>query len=260
MSAVPYTFANNYGNIPLSELDTNFANCKAFADTAGLVTINAQPAITSVGTLTTLSVAGNIVAANLVGNVTATTYKGTSVSVTGNITGGNIVTGGSVTATGNVDSNQMTVNTSIGLGGQLDAVGNISAGNVLTVGIVSAVGSVSTSANVISNNISAINSLRGNLIVNPPVYANITANATTYSLSTTNSLNILIANNTGYTVTLDMPAVQQNGQICQFAVHGNTMTLAAGIGNILPTFAGSATVGTSFKYVYNTSDSNWYKI
>jgi hypothetical protein len=260
MSAVPYTFAENTGNIPLSELDANFANCKAFANTAGYVTINAQPAITSVGTLTTLSVSGNIVAANLVGNVNATSYTGTSVSVTGNVTGGNIVTSGIISATGWFYGNQVTLASDIGLGGEINAVGNISAGNVLTAGIVSAVGIIYTNANVVSNNISAINSIRGNLIVNPPVYSNITANATTQSLSTTNSLNILIANNTGYTITLNMPEVQQDGQICQFAVHGNTMTLVAGIGNVLPTFAGSATVGTSFKYVYNTSNGNWYKI
>ena len=46
MSAVPYTFADNTGNIPLSELDANFANCKAFANTAGYVTANAQANIT----------------------------------------------------------------------------------------------------------------------------------------------------------------------------------------------------------------------
>ena len=70
MSAVPYTFANNTGNIPLSELDANFANVKAFANTAGYVTANAQANITSVGTLTTLSVSGNITGNYIIGNIT----------------------------------------------------------------------------------------------------------------------------------------------------------------------------------------------
>jgi hypothetical protein len=58
MSTVPYIFANSIGNIPLSELDSNFANVKAQVDSANVVSNNAQPAITSVGTLTALTVNG----------------------------------------------------------------------------------------------------------------------------------------------------------------------------------------------------------
>jgi hypothetical protein len=253
MSAVPYTFAENTGNIPLSELDANFANCKAFANTAGYVTINAQPAITSVGTLTTLSVSGNIVAANLVGNVSATSYTGTSVSVTGNVTGGNIVTSGIISATGWFYGNQVTLASDMGLGGEINAVGNVSAGNVLTAGIVSATGNV-TGGNILTTG----QSLRL-LDVVLPNYVTVTV-TNTYTLSSTNSINILIANNTGYTATLNMPTSPRDGQICNFAVSGNTMTLAVGTGNVLPTFAGSTTVGTGYRYVYRVSDTNWYRI
>jgi hypothetical protein len=97
MSAVPYTFANNTGNIPLSELDANFANVKAFANTAGYVTANAQANITSVGTLTTLSVSGNITGNYIIGNITGNIN---SSNVTGsNITGGNITSGNIVVTT-----------------------------------------------------------------------------------------------------------------------------------------------------------------
>jgi hypothetical protein len=58
---VPYTFANQTGTIPLSELDANFAAIPNFANTAATVTTGAQPNITSIGTLTTLSVTGNTV-------------------------------------------------------------------------------------------------------------------------------------------------------------------------------------------------------
>jgi hypothetical protein len=58
MSTVPYIFANVSGNIPLSELDSNFANVKARVDSANVVTDSAQPTITSVGTLTALTVNG----------------------------------------------------------------------------------------------------------------------------------------------------------------------------------------------------------
>ena len=71
-----------------------------FAATAGTVTTNAQPNITSVGILTALSVSGNITAANFIGNVTG--------NITGNVTNAlhanvadlaNAVAGANVTGT-----------------------------------------------------------------------------------------------------------------------------------------------------------------
>jgi hypothetical protein len=58
---VPYTFANQTGAIPLSELDANFASVPNFANVANTVSNNSQPNITSVGILTSLSVTGNTV-------------------------------------------------------------------------------------------------------------------------------------------------------------------------------------------------------
>jgi hypothetical protein len=113
-------------------------------------------------------------------------------------------------------------------------------------------------------NVVASGNITGNIVsssraVQSVNYANITATGT-YSLSSTKSINVLIANNTGYTATLNMPSTPIDGQICNFAIHGNTVTLAVGTGNVLPTFAGSTTVGTGFRYVYRTSNSSWYKI
>jgi len=100
------------------------------ATTAGTVTTAAQPNITSVGTLTSVTVTGNVDAGNvnatLIGDVTGNvsgsaataTTAGTvttaaqpnitsvgtltSVTVTGNVAGGNLTTAGQVVATGNV--------------------------------------------------------------------------------------------------------------------------------------------------------------
>jgi hypothetical protein len=58
---VPYTFANQTGAIPLSELDANFAAVPNFANVANTVNNNSQPNITSVGVLNSLSVTGNTV-------------------------------------------------------------------------------------------------------------------------------------------------------------------------------------------------------
>jgi len=75
----------------------------------GTLSTNAQPNVTSVGTLTSVSVSGN---ANI-GNI----GTGGLVTATGNINGGNIITAGLVTATG-----------------------NLSAGNIITAGLVTATG------------------------------------------------------------------------------------------------------------------------
>jgi hypothetical protein len=214
MSTVPYIFAGDTGNIPLSQLDVNFANVKASAD---YVIANAQANITSVGTLTALSVSGNILVA---GNVSA---------------GGNVIIG------------------NVAMTGQGNIAGNVSAGNVLTIGLITATGNI-TGGNIITTGVSS-----RYIDVSVPVYTIITATGT-YSLSITNSINILIANNTGYTATLNMPTAPRNGQICNFTVSGNVVTLAVGTGTVIPTFAGSTSVGTGYRYVYRLSNTSWYRI
>ena len=64
-----YIFSSQTGPIPLYELDANFAIVPNYANTAGVVTGNAQPNINSVGTLGTLTVTGNVVGANIIGTV-----------------------------------------------------------------------------------------------------------------------------------------------------------------------------------------------
>ena len=60
---------------------------------------------------TTVSVTGNITGGNILGgaNVNATLFTGTTVSVTGNITGGNINTAGVVSASGNITGGNVNV-------------------------------------------------------------------------------------------------------------------------------------------------------
>ena len=65
MSQVPYIFADDTGNIPLSHLDANFANVKSAAD---FVIANVQANITQVGRLNGLNVLGEARADFFVGN------------------------------------------------------------------------------------------------------------------------------------------------------------------------------------------------
>ena len=168
---VPYTFVNESSPILLSQLDANIAATPNYANTAGNVTNAAQANITSVGTLTALSVSGNINSGNLrttgaisaTGNIAAGniatggavsvfgTVTGSSFTTTGTITAGNVSTGGLVSAIGNI------------IGGNVTTTGRISAqGNVLAQGIVSAVGNIVTDANFVGN---FLGNITGNLSV-----------------------------------------------------------------------------------------------
>ena len=104
----------------------NVSGAVSSATTAGTVTTNAQPNITSVGTLTSLTATGNIAGGNL-------TTAG-ALSVTGNANLGNLGTGGLITATGNVSGGNLTT------GGVVSATGNVSGGNLTTAGVLTVTG------------------------------------------------------------------------------------------------------------------------
>ena len=142
------------------------------AGTATTVTANAQSNITSVGILTSLSVQGNIEAANYItnglvsvfGNVTANGFSGngaslyslTGTAVTGTVPFANVA----VTISANAQPNI----TSVGTLTTVTVTGNTQSGNLLTAGNVSATGNV-YGANIIADNISTTgNVYSGNTI------------------------------------------------------------------------------------------------
>ena len=133
MTQVPYTFGTESSPIPLSQLDANFAVTPQFANTAGNVVNAIQANITGVGTLTALSVSGNIDGGNL-----RTTG---SVSATGNIAAGNIATGGAVSAFGTVTGGGFITTGNVTCG---NILGNIVASNITASGSTSVTGNIST--------------------------------------------------------------------------------------------------------------------
>jgi len=76
---------------------------------------------------------------------------GTTLSVTGNTTGGNLLTGGQVSATGNVIGANFIGNVIPPAGGAVSTTGNISGGNILTGGLISATGTITSAANITGN-------------------------------------------------------------------------------------------------------------
>ena len=142
----------------------------------GTLATAAQPNVTSLGTLSSLSVSGNanvgnIGATNLVGTLTTAsqtniTAVGTlaSLSVTANANIGNIGTAGSITSTGNVIAGNVYANSGIGGFTTLSASGNVNGANInattysvtgVTTGI-SASGSVQGDATALTTAINIV--------------------------------------------------------------------------------------------------------
>jgi hypothetical protein len=94
---------------------------------------------------------GNVVITTNISNTVAT-FTGTGANITGyttvsgNVTGGNILTAGQVSATGNVTGANFIGNVIPPAGSNITTTGNITGGNVLTGGLVSATGTVTGSS------------------------------------------------------------------------------------------------------------------
>ena len=82
----------------------------------------------------------------------------------------------------------------------------------------------------------------------------------TVNLSVIESLNILLVNSPGLTLTLQFPTSPIDHQVCQFTTLTNTVTIVAGSGTFNPVYSGAPVAGFSITYVYHTEDSTWYKI
>ena len=73
---------------------------------------------------------------------------GTTLSVTGNITGGNLNTGAQVVATGNITGGNIVTAGLVTASGTITSTANVVGGNIRTVGLVSASGNITSAGNV----------------------------------------------------------------------------------------------------------------
>ena len=205
---VPYTFATQSGNIPLTQLDANFSNVKAFADSAGFVTESAQLNITRVGTLSTLTVGGNLTAPKYFGdgsaltgisaqNVNAENLVGATLSA--NVTQSSLTQLGALialTVTGPVGvSGSVTGSSFIGNGYRLTSlnaanlVGSVSNAVYATTAGSASSASTATAADTATYATAAGTSLiAGTVTTN--AQPNITSTGTLTSLNVTNNLTV----------------------------------------------------------------------
>jgi hypothetical protein len=154
------TGANVTGTVANATFATSSGTATS-ATTAGTVTTNAQSNITSVGTLTSLTSTGNVTGGNVLtgGQISATGNITTAGYFLGNFQGnisGNIVVPGSNTQV--LYNNSGNAGASAGLTfdsatnalattGTVSATGNITGGNIATGGIFSSVGNIFVGAN-----------------------------------------------------------------------------------------------------------------
>ena len=154
-------------------------------------------------------------------------------SVSGNVTGGNIVTAGQITATSNISSATNVTGGNLLTGGTVSALGNVTGGNIIATGIVSAAGNIT--GNYLFGNGSQLTGLsatygNSNVATYLPTYSgNLTAN----TISTTGNItgNYILGNGSQLT---GLPATYGNS---------NVVTLLAGLGSNSILTTGTITSG-----------------
>jgi len=120
--------------------------------TAGTVITNAQPNITSVGTLTSLTVTGNVAAGNVTttGQLVSSVITGTAplvVTSTTQVANLNVATAGTVTTNAQPNITSVGTLTSLAVSGQITN-GNITTGANTTAGIITGNWSLSTGSSL----------------------------------------------------------------------------------------------------------------
>ena len=214
------------------------------ANTAGTVTTNAQPNITSVGTLTSLAVTGNLTAGNVSGGnlVSANYFSGNGSLLTG-------IAGTAVSAAGS--NTQVQFNDSGAFGASTDFTFNKATG-ILTVGTSSS-GSI-TGANIISANYFTgtlttaaqpnVTSLGSLTSLTLAANGNITMSGSASQLSGANLVNATYL--TGTLTTAAQPNITSLGTLTSLTTSGNITVSGAGtyfIGNLnTPTYTSTTNV------------------
>ena len=237
--------------------------------TGGIVTATGN--VSSAGNVT-----GNYLRAtldvNAGGNVIAVSHTGTTVSVTGNIQGGNLRTAGIVSATGSITSaanifannvfSTTTVN-AVSLTGTVASLsGNITGGNFLSSGLINITGNLNagnllTAGNVVGTNIAAggqisatANVISGNILTSGQVSA--TGNITAGNVQTGNVTagNATVTGNItgGNILTGGLISVTANIQAGNLSVGSGTVS----VGNIVNSNANAiGNIGSASLY-FNT--------
>jgi hypothetical protein len=156
---------------------------------------------------------GQNVATNATVQFTAVSTT-TTIQATGNITGGNLATGGRVIATGNIETSGYIKTPNTTINNEVVTTGNITGGNLVTGGRVIATGNITGgnvtattftgnltgTANTATNLTAATSILAGSLTINPTNIGKNSASTQTFTLTgLTTSHKIVITSGTALT-------------------------------------------------------------
>jgi len=176
-TATPHYVTTLYVNNARVAIVSNDSNFSAAAPVSTLFPTVYKGLTMSNATGTNMS--GNLVGAGNVvisaGGATTFTATGTGANivgygnVTGNITGGNILTAGVVSATGNVTGANFIGNVIPPAGGAVSTTGNITGGNILTSGVISAASTI-TGTSHLGSVVSVTGNITGGNINGGAVY------------------------------------------------------------------------------------------
>ena len=248
------------------------ANINGTVASANTVTNPTQSNITSLGTLTSLSVSGNISGSSLIsttGNVVGGFFIGdgsqlsgivanvvgvlTNLSVTGNTVTGNLSTGGAVSAAGNITGGNLLTGGLISATSTITSAANITGGNILTAGLISATSTITSAANITGGNILTAGLISATSTITSA--ANITGGniLTAGAVSATGNVtgNYLLGN--GALIT-GLPAGYANSDVAAYLASGtdtsNIITTAnLSGGNVLTSGVVSATGNVTGNYI-----------
>lgn len=264
LSAVGNITANNIsaGNLITGaqlSVSGNITSSGTFVgDGSGLVNVIANVGsasqLTSGTTEINIPVANGNIVANVAGSTNLFQWSTVGFSAQGNITGGNIVTAGLVTATGNITGNYILGNGSQ-LSGIITSVANINSGTSI-MEVVSAGGNIRATIGGTSNVqviapsgvfVTGLQSVTGNIIGGNLSGTNIVGTLTTAAQTNITSLGTLASLSVTGNITGGNLSVN-TGTVSVGAIVNNN---ANGVGNI-------GTTGTRFNTVFALASSAQY--
>ena len=234
---VPFQFANASGTLPLTDLDANFSAVANNVATANTVVFGAQPNITTVGTLTSLSVTGNVRggffigdgsqlsnlnignATGMYGNANVAVYLPTDptiISIQSNSANTNSNVANLTTSVTGISANLANLTTSVN--GITSSLANTNS-NVANTN--SNVANLTTSTNT---RFVAVNSNVANTDANVTNLTNATANAIVSTNSNVSTLSNTVANNSSNITTLQ-GQVYTNSNVATYLATGNNITI-----------------------------------
>jgi len=217
---------------PTAPTAANGTSTTQIATTAFVLNqLGGSNSIVSVGNIT----GGNLLTAGIVS-------AGGSITSGGNITGGNILTAGIVSATGNVHGANFIGNVISPAGSNVSTTGNVSGGNILTTGLISATSNI-TGGNIRTSGVmSATGNVTGNYILgNGALLTGVITSVGNISSGTSN----VTVDSTNGNVSINIAGVANVGLFTSsgLAVGGNiTAGNVSYSGNIVSNGVGTPTV------------------